>query len=473
MRTLLLFLLFVFVAFSDRISEEHNLALQRHCGRKVSNETSADGTIVQRVQHPWAVAVYTRLNITGQKKPGYNMSPGVIISNRHILISSNVWYINSEYSIIGRQTINGNVTIEGNNIVLPKEILSQYDFDFNLEEEFIFENEERGLVESATIIGGADHTGPKLMLLELNVQLPIDNETLAVCMPGDADIWPPEEPVPVYGSNVKGVYRTAEFKAINCTEKEPILCAQSVDIPKTMCERTAGGAAVAPINDRYTVLGLFSKRWLCDSNNTSKIQLTDVHFFRKEICELTGVCALPTETFSELSRRDFAKKTTHKVIVMPAPEQVTTVSGNSSTVPSTVPISPPSNSGHKRNFVEGTTHRIIGMPDLLQFTTEPYEQTTDPSLNVRSSSGFPDFENNLPIGHSNNKEKDVSNRHPNTDLPEEADVEEVTASSIPNTFLERIANAFTKLVETVHSIPNRLPISSSENKSTSIVINVN
>ncbi|EGT31061.1 hypothetical protein CAEBREN_11536 [Caenorhabditis brenneri] len=305
-----LFYPFLFAAIivnGDRLNEEENAALQDTCGRKYGYHRKViNGELANRGDFPWAVSVYIRhLNKTTSVFDAV-LGPGTIVSPRHIFAYNTISKDdNGNLILLGIDHTDYTGSCEGDHLVIPEAMNSRYDFGFEHFQQFDNHREFQPTISKITVINGCkDPKTSHVMVLELVQNLDLGTKIRqAACTSNSPRNWFAPEEFPVYGMNRQGILVSGKFMPINCTVGEPYGCVAAMDQNQGLCQGDFGGSAVANLEDRFTMLGLYASgntRCRLNPGSRPELKFVNIGYLRKEICDVTGICVpAPPEDESE------------------------------------------------------------------------------------------------------------------------------------------------------------------------------
>ncbi|CAL2043337.1 unnamed protein product [Caenorhabditis brenneri] len=291
----------------DRLNEEENAALQDTCGRKYGYQRKViNGELANRGDFPWAVSVYIRhLNKTTSVFDAV-LGPGTIVSPRHIFAYNTISKDDAgNLVLLGIDHTDYVGSCEGDHLVIPEAMNSRFDFGFEHFQQFDNHREFQPTISKITVINGCKN--PKtshVMVLELVQNLDLGTKIRqAACTSNSPKNWFAPQEFPVYGMNRPGILVSGKFMPINCTVGEPYGCTAAMDQNQGLCQGDFGGSAVANLEDRFTMLGLYASgntRCRLNTGSRPEFKFVNIGYLRKEICDVTGICVpAPPEDESE------------------------------------------------------------------------------------------------------------------------------------------------------------------------------
>ncbi|KAF1752422.1 hypothetical protein GCK72_018977 [Caenorhabditis remanei] len=306
MKTLLFLFVILFVGIqAGLIDSEENRQLYSSCGRKTGYERKMiHGDLVKKGEHPWAVSIYVRyLNKTINKYVTL-LGPGTMISSKHIVAFNTVRRNGTTLTIIGLEDTDYEGTCEGNHLVLPEELYSRYDYDFEHLKKFNGSRQfsKNSIVKITALNGckeGVTLGNSNPLILEISSPPTVvyeAGEHFPVCISNSPYNWKDVSQFTVYGMNQPGMLVSGKFQPVVCESEVPFSCATAVNKYQGLCQGDFGGSAVAKFDDRYIMLGLYARgntKCNADSETLPEFMFLNLGYYRQEICETTGVCVAP------------------------------------------------------------------------------------------------------------------------------------------------------------------------------------
>uniref|UniRef100_A0A1I7T4W8 Peptidase S1 domain-containing protein n=2 Tax=Caenorhabditis tropicalis TaxID=1561998 RepID=A0A1I7T4W8_9PELO len=298
MKKFQLFLL-VLAVFADghQISEKENMELQKICGLKTGYQRKMiNGEFARPGEHPWAASVYVRY--LNQSTFRTLLGPGTIISPIHVIAYNTIREIDDKLSLIGLENTDYVGVCQGAHLILPGGMNSRYDVDFEFYQKFQANREFKNTVKQVTIINGCKSTGAvNPLVIELNEPIELGTKIrTAACISNSPRHWNEASQFTVYGRNGDGLLVSSKFAPTECSMADPVSCATAVDKNQGLCQGDFGGAAVAGVDGRYTILGIYASgntRCRADPSSLAAFKFSNIGYFRQGICEVTGVCVAP------------------------------------------------------------------------------------------------------------------------------------------------------------------------------------
>ncbi|PIC23087.1 hypothetical protein B9Z55_016905 [Caenorhabditis nigoni] len=284
---------------AGRISEQENEETQMICGKRADghHRKVINGEYVKKGEHPWAVTVYMRFL---DKKNQFDLFYGVgtMISSRHIVKFNSLFNTGKNtdnLNLNGHEYTGYKGICEGDNLIVPQELLSRFDADFEYLNDVNKNREFHNTVAKVTVIHGCKElltSNP--MIIELIA--PLDNNTVPACISNSARNWERVDEFSVYGTNKAGPLVSGRFKPIECSASAPFSCAEASNKSQGLCNGDFGGSAIANMDHRHVMLGFYAGDNTDCRGNTETMdpfKFVNLGHYRQEICEATGVCVPP------------------------------------------------------------------------------------------------------------------------------------------------------------------------------------
>ncbi|CAO4376625.1 unnamed protein product [Caenorhabditis nigoni] len=314
------------------------------CGKRADgyHRKVINGEYVKKGEHPWAVNIYVRY-LKEQNHFGFYYHVGAMISSRHIVSFNTLFNSTENLNLDGREYTGYKGICEGDNLIVPQELLSRFDADFEYLNDVNGNREFRNTVAKVTVINGCKElltSNP--MIIELVA--PLENNTVPACISNTARNWERVGGFSVYGMDRPGRLVSGRFRPIECSASAPFSCAEAsnkssqglcivsfflflalmglTDIKRTfLFQGDFGGSAIANMDHRHVMLGFYALGNSDCQGNTETMdpfKFVNLGYYRQEICEATGVCVPPPEEDATPGPQPEAPSTTA------APEEDTT-----------------------------------------------------------------------------------------------------------------------------------------------------
>ncbi|CAI2352937.1 unnamed protein product [Caenorhabditis sp. 36 PRJEB53466] len=278
-----------------RLSAEQNLELQETCGRMRGSFTSGEidvsrkfveGNRASTLEFPWAASV----NVEG-------ILTASVISPRHILLFNIIEMdpSNGTLSIFDDIALTQKAECDVNDLLLPEEVNKYIEVDFVAKQSAVASPQ----VAKVIVLDGCVKIDTfKPMILELAEDLQFDENHRAICLSDSEDNWNTTEEFSVFGLGPRGKsLSTAKFAPKECSRKDSlesyVECAKPLNESQGLCAGDFGGGAVAEINERDVLLGVYAEgnvQCKTDPRKHREPEFINIGHFKDSICRQTGIC---------------------------------------------------------------------------------------------------------------------------------------------------------------------------------------